>query len=176
MESGNAEVLKRVQKGITLDQVERAVVLAKDRGLRVWCKFILGHTTRNETGTGRYRQLHRTLESRPTVRVDHDSVPGYANPRHGDSRGRRIPTTCRWMAELRQVLFWRARAQRCLTRILEASADLELCKALHLELRASEISQSSSINIDTWRWSSWAAPSRQTIAEWVHSARWTAGT
>ena len=43
VESGNAEVLERIQKGITLEQVERAVVLAKATGLRVWCKFILGH-------------------------------------------------------------------------------------------------------------------------------------
>lgn len=43
VESGNAEVLKRVKKGITLDQVEYAVGLAKATGLRVWCKFILGH-------------------------------------------------------------------------------------------------------------------------------------
>ena len=43
VESGNAEVLRRTKKGITLDQVERAVELAKAAGLRVWCKFILGH-------------------------------------------------------------------------------------------------------------------------------------
>lgn len=43
VESGNAEILRRVEKGITLEQVERAVVLAKRHGLRVWCKFILGH-------------------------------------------------------------------------------------------------------------------------------------
>ena len=43
VESGNPEVLKRVKKGITLEQVEYAVSLAKANGLRVWCKFILGH-------------------------------------------------------------------------------------------------------------------------------------
>jgi anaerobic magnesium-protoporphyrin IX monomethyl ester cyclase len=43
VESGNPDVLLRVKKGITLDQVERAVRLAKASGLRVWCKFILGH-------------------------------------------------------------------------------------------------------------------------------------
>jgi radical SAM superfamily enzyme YgiQ (UPF0313 family) len=43
VESGNAEVLRRSGKGITLEQVERAVALAKANGLRVWCKFILGH-------------------------------------------------------------------------------------------------------------------------------------
>jgi anaerobic magnesium-protoporphyrin IX monomethyl ester cyclase len=43
VESGNPEILEQTQKGITLDQVERAVALAKRNGLRVWCKFILGH-------------------------------------------------------------------------------------------------------------------------------------
>jgi len=43
VESGNAEILRAVEKGITLDQVERAVALAKRNGVRVWCKFILGH-------------------------------------------------------------------------------------------------------------------------------------
>ena len=43
VETGNAEVLLRIKKGITLEQVERAVALAKANGLRVWCKFILGH-------------------------------------------------------------------------------------------------------------------------------------
>jgi anaerobic magnesium-protoporphyrin IX monomethyl ester cyclase len=47
VESGNPELLKAIKKGITLDQVERAVALAKANGLRVWCKFILGHP--NET-------------------------------------------------------------------------------------------------------------------------------
>ncbi|XXX78788.1 radical SAM protein [Sorangium sp. So ce134] len=43
VESGNPGVLERVRKGITLDQVERAVRLAKEERLKVWCKFILGH-------------------------------------------------------------------------------------------------------------------------------------
>jgi radical SAM superfamily enzyme YgiQ (UPF0313 family) len=47
VESGNPDVLRETQKGITLDQVERAVALAKANDLRVWCKFILGHP--NET-------------------------------------------------------------------------------------------------------------------------------
>ena len=47
VESGNPEMLLAIQKGITLDQVEHAVSLAKANGLRVWCKFILGHP--NET-------------------------------------------------------------------------------------------------------------------------------
>jgi len=47
VESGNPDVLRDTQKGITLEQVENAVALAKADGLRVWCKFILGHP--NET-------------------------------------------------------------------------------------------------------------------------------
>jgi radical SAM superfamily enzyme YgiQ (UPF0313 family) len=47
VESGNAEILRASQKGITLEQVEYAVKLAKANHLRVWCKFILGHP--NET-------------------------------------------------------------------------------------------------------------------------------
>ena len=47
VESGNADVLLSSKKGITLEQVEHAVALAKSNGLRVWCKFILGHP--NET-------------------------------------------------------------------------------------------------------------------------------
>jgi anaerobic magnesium-protoporphyrin IX monomethyl ester cyclase len=43
VETGNAEVLLSIKKGITLEQVERAVALAKANGLRVWCKFIVGH-------------------------------------------------------------------------------------------------------------------------------------
>ena len=44
---GNPDILRAVEKGITLEQVEHAVALAKQHGLRVWCKFILGHP--NET-------------------------------------------------------------------------------------------------------------------------------
>jgi anaerobic magnesium-protoporphyrin IX monomethyl ester cyclase len=43
VETGNPEILEKIKKGITLEQVEHAVSLAKANGLRVWCKFILGH-------------------------------------------------------------------------------------------------------------------------------------
>ncbi|HEU6444733.1 MAG TPA: radical SAM protein [Gaiellaceae bacterium] len=43
VETGNPEVLRKIKKGITLEQVERAVALARANGLKVWCKFILGH-------------------------------------------------------------------------------------------------------------------------------------
>jgi len=49
VESGNPEILRAVEKGITLEQVERAVALAKRNGLRVWCKFILGHPHETHT-------------------------------------------------------------------------------------------------------------------------------
>lgn len=47
VETGNAEIMKRIRKGITLEQVENAVALAKAANLHVWCKFIIGHP--NET-------------------------------------------------------------------------------------------------------------------------------
>ena len=47
VESGNPEILRNTRKGITLEQVEYAVSLARQAGLLVWCKFILGHP--NET-------------------------------------------------------------------------------------------------------------------------------
>ncbi|KPK36913.1 MAG: hypothetical protein AMK70_00545 [Nitrospira bacterium SG8_35_1] len=43
VESGNQEILNSVNKRITLKQVEDAVRLAKQAGLRVGCSFILGH-------------------------------------------------------------------------------------------------------------------------------------
>jgi radical SAM superfamily enzyme YgiQ (UPF0313 family) len=43
VETGNPEVLEKIKKGITLEQVEHAVALAKANELKVWCKFILGH-------------------------------------------------------------------------------------------------------------------------------------
>jgi anaerobic magnesium-protoporphyrin IX monomethyl ester cyclase len=43
VETGNPDMLREIKKGITLEQVEYAVALAKANGLRVWCKFILGH-------------------------------------------------------------------------------------------------------------------------------------
>ncbi len=47
IESGNKEILKATGKGITLEQVERAVILAKQASLRTGSFFILGHP--NET-------------------------------------------------------------------------------------------------------------------------------
>jgi anaerobic magnesium-protoporphyrin IX monomethyl ester cyclase len=43
VETGNPDMLREIKKGITLEQVEHAVALAKAHGLRVWTKFILGH-------------------------------------------------------------------------------------------------------------------------------------
>lgn len=48
VESGNPRVLEATRKGITLDQVEHAIALARRAGLLVWCKFILGHPNETE--------------------------------------------------------------------------------------------------------------------------------
>ena len=55
-------------KGISLDQVERAVALAKRAGLSVWCKFILGHP--NET----IADLRRTADFIARLNPDRLSV------------------------------------------------------------------------------------------------------
>ncbi len=47
VESGNPIILKASGKAITLEQVERAVGMARAAGLTVWCKFILGHPFEN---------------------------------------------------------------------------------------------------------------------------------
>jgi anaerobic magnesium-protoporphyrin IX monomethyl ester cyclase len=47
VESGNPEMLLAIRKGITVEQVEHAVALARANDLKIWCKFILGHP--NET-------------------------------------------------------------------------------------------------------------------------------
>jgi anaerobic magnesium-protoporphyrin IX monomethyl ester cyclase len=47
VESGNRKILDSIKKGITLEQVENAVLLARQAGLKVGCSFILGHP--NET-------------------------------------------------------------------------------------------------------------------------------
>jgi anaerobic magnesium-protoporphyrin IX monomethyl ester cyclase len=43
VESGNAEVLRRVHKGFSLDQAREAVALARRAKLHVQCAFIIGH-------------------------------------------------------------------------------------------------------------------------------------
>jgi len=47
VESGNPEILKVIKKGITLEQVEKAVKMAKKAGLKTQGLFIIGHP--NET-------------------------------------------------------------------------------------------------------------------------------
>ncbi|RLC58259.1 MAG: radical SAM protein, partial [Chloroflexota bacterium] len=42
IESGNEEILRRVRKGITLEQVERALHWAKEAGIHNWGYFIIG--------------------------------------------------------------------------------------------------------------------------------------
>jgi len=43
VESGNAEVLKRIHKSVTMEQTERAIAMTKKAGIRVGANFILGH-------------------------------------------------------------------------------------------------------------------------------------
>lgn len=56
VESGSDEVLKRIGKGISVAQVKEAVKLAREEGLKVWCKFILGHP--NETISEMHETVH----------------------------------------------------------------------------------------------------------------------
>lgn len=42
VESGNQEMLKRIRKGITLDQVRKAVAMCREAGIIVHCSFIVG--------------------------------------------------------------------------------------------------------------------------------------
>jgi radical SAM superfamily enzyme YgiQ (UPF0313 family) len=57
VESGSPEILQRMGKGITLDQVARAIEFAKAEKLKIWTKFILGHpyeTRENMMETARF--------------------------------------------------------------------------------------------------------------------------
>ncbi|MDD5144812.1 MAG: radical SAM protein [Candidatus Pacebacteria bacterium] len=42
VESGNQDILKRIQKNITLDEVRRAIKTVKKAGLKVMCDFMVG--------------------------------------------------------------------------------------------------------------------------------------
>jgi len=43
IESGNQDVLKRIKKGITMEQAEKAVRMTKEAGIRVGANYIIGH-------------------------------------------------------------------------------------------------------------------------------------
>ena len=43
VESGNAEILKRIKKGVTLEQTQNAIKLTKEAGIKVGADYILGH-------------------------------------------------------------------------------------------------------------------------------------
>jgi radical SAM superfamily enzyme YgiQ (UPF0313 family) len=68
VESGNSGMLLAIRKGITLEQVELAVALARAHGLKVWCKFILGHP--NETR----ETVHDTINFIARINPDQLSV------------------------------------------------------------------------------------------------------
>lgn len=42
IESGDQEVIKQAQKGITITQVEEAVKVAREEGIKIWANFVLG--------------------------------------------------------------------------------------------------------------------------------------
>lgn len=60
VETGDENVMERIQKKITLEQVRRAVELAKKIGFRVEGNFILGHP--NETLKTAYKTIHFAAE------------------------------------------------------------------------------------------------------------------
>ena len=43
IESGNPDILKKIKKGITREQAEKAIRLTKDAGIRAGANFIIGH-------------------------------------------------------------------------------------------------------------------------------------
>ena len=62
VETGDAEILRQTQKGTTLDQVRRAVALAKKAGLKVGCYFIIGHPNETRESIGRTYAFARELD------------------------------------------------------------------------------------------------------------------
>jgi radical SAM superfamily enzyme YgiQ (UPF0313 family) len=42
VESGDPDVLSRSGKGVNLEQIKKAVKIAKREGIKIWCKFIIG--------------------------------------------------------------------------------------------------------------------------------------
>ena len=130
VETGNPEVLRSIKKGITLEQVEHAVALAKANGLRVWCKFILGHP--NET----HETIRDTIDFIAKINPHQLSVsimtPFPGTPIHemalrGEG-GYRLPR--RRLGGLRQVLERRARARDGQPRPAQALPDRVLREPL----------------------------------------------
>ena len=65
VETGDPEIIIKTHKGITIDQTERAVKLAKKAGLNVGCGFIIGHP--GETKETAQRTMDFMVKLNPTL-------------------------------------------------------------------------------------------------------------
>ena len=63
VESGNQEMLDRIKKKITLDQVRRAVTMSKDAGLHVHCSFIVGLPGETQETLNDSREFAESLDT-----------------------------------------------------------------------------------------------------------------
>lgn len=66
IESGSPEVLQSIHRRVTLEETERALVLAKEAGLKVGGTYTIGHVWRNPDGTmgaESEEDLRQTLEN-----------------------------------------------------------------------------------------------------------------
>lgn len=61
IESGDSEILKSLNKGITLDMAERAVIMAKKAGLKTSCNFIIGLPNETKQSIKRTYRFARKL-------------------------------------------------------------------------------------------------------------------
>ena len=68
IESGNQEVLERIKKGITLEQVRHAVRYAKDAGMQTTGYFMVGMPGETK------RTMHETLEFATSLELDYVKV------------------------------------------------------------------------------------------------------
>ena len=130
VESGNAEVLRKVEKGITLEQVEYAVALAKANDLRVWCKFILGHPDETHATIRDTIDFIAKLNPHQLSVSIMTPVPRHADPRDGAARRGRLSPAQRRLGGLRQVLERGARARDGEPRPAQAPPDRVLREPL----------------------------------------------
>ena len=63
VESGDEIILKNTKKGITIEQVKRAVKLAKKVGLKAGCYFIIGHPFETKESIKKTYKLARELDA-----------------------------------------------------------------------------------------------------------------
>ncbi len=61
VESGSQEVLDRIGKGITLEQVRRAVQMGKEAGIRIFASFVLGLPGETKESLRATREFARSL-------------------------------------------------------------------------------------------------------------------